>query len=238
MSRFLSPITLVVLAAGLQVVAARWPRRGVRAASCTLGALGLLAMTPLVANLQVAWLEGAVPDAAAGCEGAWTDIVVLSGGFDRPPRDGNDVAALTSESVKRVLAGAALQREHPQARLLVVGGDEPLAESRVAGSLALHYGVPDAALRLEERSGNTRANARAALALLGPQAAPVHLVTGALHMRRAAQAFQAVGLKVCPHPVESQYVAPSGLGSLWPQSTALVKTEAVWHEAVGALLRP
>jgi uncharacterized SAM-binding protein YcdF (DUF218 family) len=233
----LSPLTLAVVA----LLLAAWPVRAHRPLArwpgLGLTALAWLAMTPLGANVQVWAWERAVPAASPFCgRGAVTQIIALTGGFDRVPRDARDAAALTPDTLRRMFFLRDFALAHSQARVLVVGGGaQAIPESRVAARLLADLGVPAARLQTEERSASTWDNARAVATWQPPLAEPLYLVSGGLHLPRATRAFQAMGLPVCPVAADSRFVRPAGLGALWPQSSALEKTEAVWHEMLGTL---
>jgi uncharacterized SAM-binding protein YcdF (DUF218 family) len=231
----LSPLTLAVAALALTALRRRIPGAGRLAG--VLAALAWLAMTPLGANLQVWAWEHAVPRAAAGCGADQVrQIVMLTGGLDRSPTGTADAAALTPDSLHRVFFVRGFGLAHPDAPILVVGGgDASVPESRIAARLLADLGVPPGRLAAEERSATTWENAQAVAAWRPRVALPLHLVTGGLHLPRAMRAFQAAGLAVCPVAADSRFVRPAGVGALWPQGTALQKTEAVWHEVLGTL---
>lgn len=231
----LSPLTLAVAAVALAGLRRRLPR--LRKPAGVLAVLAWLAMTPLGANLQVWLWERAVPAAAPACRDAGVhQIVLLTGGLDRTPTSASDAAALTPDTLHRVFFARDFAQAHPDASLLVVGGgDAAVPESRIAARLLQDLGVARDRLHTEERSATTWQNAQAVAAWRPAVARPLYLVTGGLHLPRAARAFQAAGLAVCPLAADTRFVRPAGVGALWPQGTALQKTEAVWHEALGTL---
>lgn len=98
-----------------------------------------------------------------------------------------------------------------------------------------HLGVPDAALVLEERSRNTRENARFVARLArerGVQA--VFLVTSSMHMPRAALLFRHQGLEVVPIAVNesSRYRHETWL----PTRSALRRSGRALKEWAGLLI--
>ena len=120
-------------------------------------------------------------------------------------------------SIARVLAGAALARKHPEAKLALVGGEGELfpvgfAEARATQSFVLEEGIPATRLIIEERSRSTHENAVYAKALIRPEAKQNWvLVTSAYHMPRAVAAFRAVDWPVIPYPVDFKVDPQTGL---------------------------
>lgn len=127
-------------------------------------------------------------------------IVVLGGGTGAPEWfDGGDVDAAALSS-SRVATGARLWRQH-HVPVILSGGpaQHATSEARIMATAMEQLGVPDTFLILEERSRNTRENARFVARLArerGVQA--VFLVTSSMHMPRAALLFRRQGLEVDP----------------------------------------
>jgi uncharacterized SAM-binding protein YcdF (DUF218 family) len=96
-------------------------------------------------------------------------------------------------------------------------------------------GVPAAAIGVEQRSRNTRENAREARAALAP--ADIHeivLVSSAWHLPRAVHEFERVGFTV--HPVDADYRSSAverGLQNWLPEAEALATTQLMWKEYLG-----
>jgi uncharacterized SAM-binding protein YcdF (DUF218 family) len=227
----LSPLTLVLL--GLLVAFAALPgaRRRLALGGLLLGLLGLAMMTPLVANALVGAIERRAGPAAGDC-GPLDAVVLLSGGLQRAAGDAGDFAALTTESVARVFAFADAPRS-TLPLLIAGGGPYPLAEAEVLAALLERIGVtPDERL-LDTRSLNTWENARESARLLLPDRRRIALASSALHLPRARRAFIDAGFEVCSWPLNRRYVAADGIGAFWPQSSALLKTEAALHELAG-----
>lgn len=244
MDWLLSPLTWL-LGAGL-LGAAGWRVRGrvaqrgmrsIMAAVAALAVLSLLAMTPLVANALVSYLERPLT-AAPACRSMPPSIgVVLAGGVDRLPAHDGDFSVLNMASRRRMEYAVRWWREHQHehVRLVVSGkqfrGDRPARASLLAG-YARALGMPADALLLERRSLTTRQSARN-VAKQFPPPARIALVTSAMHMPRARAAFHAVGFEVCPLPTDYRVVPVAPPGYLVPRSSALTKTEAALHEMIG-----
>lgn len=96
---------------------------------------------------------------------------------------------------RRARLGAALHRQGLAPILVLTGGvgDHPPSEARAAATIARGEGVPEAGLRLEERSTSTEENAREAARILereGIDARRVLVVTDAYHAYRAERVFR------------------------------------------------
>ena len=98
-------------------------------------------------------------------------------------------------------------------------------------SLAGEWGVPSSALRVETRSTTTRESANALAGALSGRRA--RLVTSPPHRARALQAFESAGVDACVHDTGTDVVPPGGPSYLWPQVSAIGKTEDALHELVG-----
>jgi uncharacterized SAM-binding protein YcdF (DUF218 family) len=210
-----------------------------RRVSLAVAVLYLAAAMPHVANRTVAALEDAPVPAARGCSdpAAPRAIVVLAGGMSGTPATSDDIASLHLATVRRVVGAARLARASPEATLLLAGGGgELVREADVMASLATALGVPLPRLILERESRTTAeaaANVARLLARERPGAGPVVLVTSAMHMPRAAAAFRRQGVELCPVRVDRRRLRPGLLEGLIPQVTALEKSTAAWHEAIG-----
>lgn len=192
--------------------------------------------TPLGANLMVAALERDVP-AAPTCrskeQGA--TYVVLAGGQTGVPESEHDIARLHEASFRRTIEGVRLALEDPDGLLVLAGGSGgAVKEADLMRQLALRLGVDPGHIQRERDSATTYESAVGVarrLRSLGRER--VLLVTSAMHMPRAAAAFRAQGLRVCPHPVDRRYVRPAIDEALIPQITALVKSTGALHELLG-----
>jgi uncharacterized SAM-binding protein YcdF (DUF218 family) len=124
-------------------------------------------------------------------------IVVLGSGVGA---DGD----MTGSSQRKALAGIELHRRGLAPRLIFVGWETREAQARAR--LALELGVGAEAILTAAGARTTRDEAEFAAALLRAAGATrVLLVTGALHMRRAAALFGRAGFVVAPAPVGDVY---------------------------------
>lgn len=228
---------IVVGFAGL----ALWRRA--RALSAALLALSLIALlvlsTPIVANALYAGIETieARPPGAvvAGDIGA---IVVLSGGRNQNAAQyGGETVA--DDTLERLRYAARLERETGLPILVSGGsvfGDGTSLAALMRDVLVEDFHVP--VRWLEDRSRNTAENAAySAQVLAGEGIAGIILVTHAVHMPRAAAAFEAQGLAVYAAPTDfrSNAYRSAGLLDWLPSASALDMSRAVLHEYLGRL---
>jgi uncharacterized SAM-binding protein YcdF (DUF218 family) len=171
-------------------------------------------------------------------------LLVLEQRFPRPPRlpdriDGILVLGgavdpglslaygetVFNSSVARVLAGVALARRHPEAKLAFVGGEGELfpvgfAEARATLGFVIDEGIATTRIVLEEQSRSTHENAVFAKESIRPGPAETWiLVTSAFHMPRAVASFRAVDWPVIPYPVDFK-VDPS---TVWRANFNLIE---------------
>src|SRR5512134_1756809 len=164
-------------------------------------------------------------------------IVVLSAGVYRraPEYEGDTVDALTLE---RIRYGARLHRR-TGLPILVTGGrfrnaTQPVAES-MRRALVEDFGVP--VRWVEGQARTTHENAERSAAVLRAEGIDtIYLVTHAVHMRRAQEAFERAGLTVVPAATVFTPIDPDvSLCALVPRTTTLVRSSYALHELIGRL---
>lgn len=174
------------------------------------GALGLLLFillplghwmtTPLETRFQRAKLVGRV------------DGIIALGGSVRAANPALDRTAEVNAAGERMIATAELARRHPEARILVTGGNGSLnprapREAPAMRAVLERLGVDGARVEMEDQARNTRENAIFSKDLVKPKPGEVWvLVTSASHMPRAMGTFRSAGWTVLPYPVD--YRAP------------------------------
>lgn len=241
-----SPLTLAGVAGAGLLLAWRVRRTVPVVFAAGLFGLALLLMTPMVANLLVAAVEregvSAGSSTALPCAGWNSDVqtaidtvVLLAGGFERPPRDASDFGALSRNSLERTFALVRLPIDSSVEILITGGGPYAISEAEVIARLLVSLGFDPAQLTLETNSRNTLENANNAAVMLLPGRSQIGLATDALHMPRAAFAFARSGFQVCRVPLASSHVAAFGPMSLIPQTSALDKSRRALHEIAGAV---
>jgi uncharacterized SAM-binding protein YcdF (DUF218 family) len=207
-------LLLVCLLAGILCGLAR---RG-RAARWLIGiaafGFALFAVAP-IGSLLLLPLEERFPPPVSLPE-RLDGILVVGGGVDPGLSRAHGQVTLTSAGA-RVLAGIALARRHPEAKLVLLGGEGSLlpigfAEARATLPLVLEEGIPASQIVLEERSRSTHENAVYAKELLQPRPGSHWvLVTSAYHMPRAVGVFRAAGWEAIPWPVDFRVDPRAGL---------------------------
>ena len=129
-------------------------------------------------------------------------------------------------------------------RIIITGGSGAVLPGANAGSEATGLrtllqlaGVPDSVIILEQRSRNTRENARYTKELLAqhPAIRSLVLVTSAFHMRRARGCFARVGLPAQVFPADYRTTDRTAAPSYWllPDSNALSAWSLLLHEMAG-----
>lgn len=163
-------------------------------------------------------------------------IVVLGGGV-LPARHKGQPPDL-QEAADRLTHGARLFRAGKAPLLVLSGGSNravsATSEAEAMRQLLLEWGVPAQAMVLEERSRNTRENARFTAEILRSRGIRhILLVTSALHMPRARALFEAQGLMVTPaatdHEARSRFTAADWL----PDAQALHGSARAFKELLG-----
>jgi uncharacterized SAM-binding protein YcdF (DUF218 family) len=143
-------------------------------------------------------------------------ILVLGGAVD-PALSLSYGETVFGSAVARVLAGVALARRYPEAKLALIGGEGGfvpvgLPESRATSGFVLEQGIAPERVILEERSRSTHENAVYAKELIRPAPGAIWiLITSAYHMPRAIASFDAVGWPVIPYPVDYRIDPRTGL---------------------------
>jgi uncharacterized SAM-binding protein YcdF (DUF218 family) len=161
-------------------------------------ALGLLAVAGFLAAaytpLSGAWCEQVLPVRRL----APADAVVVLGSGLKPNGDPS------ASSERKALLGIELCRKRLAPLLVFVGAESAEAEGRKR--MALELGVSPGAILAHGGARTTKDEADHALALLRPRRARrILLVTGGLHMRRAAELFTRAGFEVAPAPVDDTF---------------------------------
>lgn len=152
-------------------------------------------------------------------------IVVLGGGSNYAWLDRPDVDPAKLRS-SRLAAGARAWHAGKASKVILSGGGVGnTTEARRMADAIQRLGVPQDALLLEERSHDTRDNARFSTALLeaGHGGRHVLLVTSALHMPRAMLLFTQAGAEVTPVPV------PEGRPAVGLRERWLPSRRALWR---------
>jgi uncharacterized SAM-binding protein YcdF (DUF218 family) len=150
----------------------------------------------------------------------------LAGGWNDPPGDvlivlGGSRASsdgiIAWDTYVRSLYAVRAYREQAFPLIVLSGGTG--WSVKVASSMRdflQSQGVPGTALRVEERSRNTRENAQYTAEMLKAVPGRKVLLTSDYHMYRALRAFRKAGLDVAPHPVPDAFKRSGTLDGRWP----------------------
>lgn len=206
------PVVLLVLA--LVALVRGRVRLGRRLVLSTLVLILAIGVLPL-GGLLLRPLEQRFP--AAPEVAAPAGIIVLGGAEDARATARTELVEV-NDAAERFLAGIALARLHPEARLIFTGGSGSLLDQGVSGAdvaerLFAEAGVDPARVELERASRNTAENAALTLEMIGQgDEGPWILVTSAFHMPRSVAVFCAAGWRgIVPWPVDYS-AAGGGIG--------------------------
>lgn len=214
---FVQPINLAIFLLLAGLVAGLLGRRRLLVAGMVLSALVLVATawTSLGANLLNPLEERfarpvQLPDRIDG-------IVVLGGGLEGQinlARGGYEV----NRGGDRFIETAVLALRHPEARVVVSGGDGSLVlagegDGDTAPRLLTALGVARERLILENKSRDTFENAVFTRQLVTPNPGETWLlVTSAFHMPRSMALFEKAGFSVLPWPTDYRTSGREGIG--------------------------
>jgi uncharacterized SAM-binding protein YcdF (DUF218 family) len=197
-------LLLLLLLAGVLWLARSQQRRGLRLVGVVALLLLTIAIMPIgqwmAAPLEARFPVPSLPERVDG-------IIVLGGGVDALISRAHGQTAL-NESGDRIVEAAVLARRHPEARLVLSGGEGTVVaygerEAAFERALLIELGVGAERIVLEDRSRNTYENAVLSREVAKPIPGEAWLlVTSAAHMPRAVGCFRHAGWQVVPYPVD------------------------------------
>jgi uncharacterized SAM-binding protein YcdF (DUF218 family) len=228
----LPPLSLLVLGAfGFRQLGRR---PGLGRSLLALSLLGFwLLCTPFVARCLLTTLQ--IPYVPIQGDEAEA-IVVLGGGLYRRGVEYGGGSVPNSRTLERVRYGAWLHRKTGKPILVTGGallGAEP--EGRLMRAvLEQEFGVPVA--WTEERSANTRENARFSAELLRSAGIRrIYLVSHVWHLPRAIPEFEREGFVVVPAGTGYQSLDTVGPFDFVPSANALAQSYYAFHEWIGLI---
>jgi len=196
---------------------------------------------PVVANGLMSFAEGGTSRIPVRLVGKADAIVVLSGMIRRI--DGAPLGEW-NDAVNRFEGGIDLFKAGKAPVMVFTRGQMPwqasaISEGDVLKKRAVLLGVPQTAIRLTEKVGNTADEAVATGKLLGVSKGKTRiiLVTSAYHTRRAVLLFEQAGFEVIPFRVDYQLIDNAGSTVLrfLPSAEALAQSEKALREMIGWL---
>ncbi len=195
---------------------------------------------PVVGDGLMRFVEGGTSRVPLTSVGSVDAIVVLSGMIRQV--DGAPLGEWDG-AVDRFEGGISLFKAGKAPLLVFTRGQMPwqpdaIPEGELLARRAIQLGVPQGAIRLTAKVGNTAEEAVAARKLFSfAKEKKVILVTSAFHMRRAQYLFERAGFEVVPFRVDYQVDTISDLTILrfLPSAVALEQSEKALHEMIGWL---
>jgi uncharacterized SAM-binding protein YcdF (DUF218 family) len=229
---FLPPLNLLLLGVVGVTQVVRRPRLGRGLVGISLIGLWLLC-TPFVADRLLATMD--VPYVPIRGDEA-DAIVVLGGGLYRDTIEFGGGGSINSRTLERVRYGAMLRRKTGKPILVAGGAPERFAAEGplMRAVLEQEFQVPVA--WVEDRSLNTRENARfSAVLLRAAGIRRIYLVSHAWHLSRAIPEFEREGLVVVPAGTRFQSGQINWPFDFIPSATALGQSYFACHEGLGLI---
>jgi uncharacterized SAM-binding protein YcdF (DUF218 family) len=240
----LSPLTLAMGIWLLAALCLALRRRRLAWSLILVAFVGLwVGSMPATAQALASKLESQYPPLSLEATPSADAIVVLGGalvGANPPLRPHFTLGPAAG----RVWHAAQLYRAGKAKWVVIAAGNQPglegqQVEADAIAEMLLSLGVPEAAIRRESGSRNTRENAANVQGIVqGLGVRHVLLVTSAQHMPRAVRTFNKVwansGLSVTPSPADAQGPTLRNSPSVWiPSPTALLSVTKALKEYAG-----
>lgn len=160
------------------------------------------------------------------------DAVILLGGL----MDARSNPPSYNDAVERLLVTYDVLRANRAKFAILSSGSDCRGESEAAllGRQLRAWGIDGSRLILEEKSVNTRKNALYSKSIIDAHKFQnVMLITSAMHMKRAAGCFRAVGLTPALLPVDYRAARRFYEAGLFPRARALSDTTDAIRETAG-----
>ncbi|KQW32116.1 hypothetical protein ASE36_07960 [Rhizobium sp. Root274] len=218
----IQPLSLVFLLCMLALILMRFRRMAVSLLSVALLLLFVTLYTTtgsyLLQTLEARFPRPSADPANVAC------MIVLGGAFETEVTTARGGIEL-NQSADRFVEALRLALLHPQAKILVSGGDGSLSgayEGDAAASLRFFgaFGLPADRLVTEITSRNTDENVQNSRQILAQNGlADCLLITSAFHMPRSVGLFRKAGITVTPWPTDFRTTGKVGLGLDFTQPT-------------------
>jgi uncharacterized SAM-binding protein YcdF (DUF218 family) len=209
----LQPSSLLLALLLLGWLAALFGRTGVARRTIALTLLAWLAALFLPLDYWLAVPLERTVEAPEALPAQVDGIIVLGGAVDWPSSRAADQLVL-GRSAERVIAGDALARRYPAARLVLTGVPRDVYNNdlrQAPNDRSFFFGPAYEGRNVTflEASRSTYDDARLALEAVRPGAGETWLlVTSAWHMPRAHATFETLGWSPAPYPVDPSAAAP------------------------------
>lgn len=236
----LQPLSLAFLLvlAGLAAGLLLWRRVAMLLSAAGIAVLFITLFTS-TGTVALQLLEARFPQPEQ--EGAPGCILVLGGGFEGNVTRRRGGIAL-NQGGERYVEALRLALRHPQAKVLVSGGDGSLTGGQEDdGSIALRlfasFGIADSRLIFDPVSRNTFENAENSASIIREHGLGTCLmITSAFHMPRAVGMMRKVGLPVIPWPVDYRTDGATQFGIDFTEPMRQAdRTSTAWREWLGLL---
>ena len=195
---------------------------------------------PVTGDWLIRQIEGVETRVAVESLGQADAVAVLGGVVEQVP----DVPyGEWRDAADRFEAGIEVFQAGKAPLLIFMGAKMPwMPDARPEGEIlaerAIRLGVPEEAVRVTGRVGNTADEAEVVREVLsGVEKPHVILVTSAFHMNRASMLFRNAGIDVQPFPVDfrTSYYSELTLIDFLPNAYGLENSEIAMREMLGTL---
>ena len=226
-------VWLILIAAGL--LARKRERAALRCALVAGTILILLGFSP-VSVWMMHPIENLYPRPALP---AHVDGIIILGGGNDGEIYGSRGAPNPSYGVTRLMAGCALARQHPEARVVFSGGPfpdtSPKSEARAAREILIGLGLAPNRVLVETASRNTWENFRFSQTIAKPRPGETWVVvTSAFHMPRTLAIAAKTGWPMLPWPSDYTTASSSHYEVMqFPEN--LERADLAVHEGIGVL---
>jgi uncharacterized SAM-binding protein YcdF (DUF218 family) len=194
--------------------------------------IGILLIAPLEDRFPVPPLDLPAPEG----------IIVLGGAINDPISQARE-QTIFNEGGERVTEAVVLAKRYPQARVVYTSGSSAFdgassIEALQARKLMSQMGIAPERVTIEDKSRNTKENARFTAAIVHPQPSQRWIVvTSAFHMPRSMGVFENAGFQPIAYPVSfrTQGRWPEDLRLTFDPVRTLRTFEIAIHEWLGLL---
>lgn len=173
------------------------------------------------------------------------DGIIVLGGAEQTGAYRSWGGPQLNEAGERLIEGAMLAVQHPQARLVFTGGSASVGRSedttdpsKMVREMWMALGIAPDRISLEQNSRNTAENASLTRDLIQPKPGEVWvLVTSAFHMPRAHETFVRNGWEgIVAWPVDFRSGDLAGLRGIWRLDRNLLGVNLALKEYLGSFV--